>query len=105
MECAMANSKVMRLPEPQILFMGFGDSSLNFELRVWISNVDDRLTVRSDLHRDIDARFRQAGIVIAFPQRDLHIHKVDKKAAPGHQDYEIRRSSEAAVGGDGEDNG
>jgi small-conductance mechanosensitive channel len=105
MQCAMANSKVMRMPEPQILFMGFGDSSLNFELRTWISNVDDRLTVRSDLHRDIDARFRQAGIVIAFPQRDLHIHTVDNKAAPDLQNYEIRRSSEAAVDDDGDDNG
>lgn len=73
MECAETNSKVMRMPEPQILFRRFGESSLEFELRVWISNLGERLVVESELHHEIDRRFRQAGIEIAFPQRDLHI--------------------------------
>jgi potassium efflux system protein len=81
MECAMASSKVMRMPGPQVLFVNFGESSLDFELRVWMSNIDDRFTVRSQLHQDIDRRFRQAGIVIAFPQRDLHLRSVDKSAS------------------------
>jgi small-conductance mechanosensitive channel len=76
MECAMANSKVMRLPEPQVFFRKFGESALDFELRVWISNVDDRRQTESDLHRDIDQKFRQAGIEIAFPQRDLHLRSL-----------------------------
>jgi len=78
MECAMANSKVMRKPEPQVLFLKFGESSLDFELRVWISDIDDRLVIISQLHQEIDQRFRQAGIVIAFPQRDLHLRSVDE---------------------------
>jgi small-conductance mechanosensitive channel len=81
MKCAMANSKIMRMPEPQVLFLNFGESSLDFELRVWISNIDDRLVVKSELHQEIDRRFRQAGIVIAFPQRDLHLRSVDQAAS------------------------
>jgi potassium efflux system protein len=80
-EAAMASSKVMRLPEPQVFFVNFGESSLDFELRVWMSNIDDRFTVKSQLHQEIDSRFRQAGIVIAFPQRDLHLRTADKSAS------------------------
>jgi potassium efflux system protein len=80
-ECAMASSKVMRLPEPQVLFVNFGESSLDFELRVWILNIEDRFSVKSQLHQEIDSRFRQAGIVIAFPQRDLHLRSVDESAS------------------------
>jgi small-conductance mechanosensitive channel len=80
MECAMASSKVLRMPEPQVFFQNFGESSLDFELRLWISNVDDRLRVASDLRNEIDRRFREKGIEIAFPQRDLHIRSVDESS-------------------------
>ena len=80
-EAAMASSKVMRMPEPQVFFVNFGESSLDFELRVWMSNIDDRFTVKSQLHQEIDRRFRQAGIVIAFPQRDLHLRSADQAAS------------------------
>lgn len=60
-------------PEPKILFMNFGDSSLNFEVRAFIQNIDDRLQVASDLNFAIDAAFREEGIEIPFPQRDLHL--------------------------------
>jgi small-conductance mechanosensitive channel len=94
MECAMASSKVLRMPEPQVLFRDFGESSLDFELRVWISNVDDRLQVASDLRHDIDRRFQEKGIVIAFPQRDLHIRSVDESPGsilipPGDQQSDL----------------
>jgi potassium efflux system protein len=58
---------------PLVLFIGFGDSSLDFELRVYIGNIDHRLRVKSDLNFAIDAAFREAGVEIPFPQRDLHI--------------------------------
>jgi small-conductance mechanosensitive channel len=76
-ECALAHSRVLHSPEPQVLFRSFGDSSLDFELRVWVADVDTRLQVASDLHQDIDRRFRQAGIEIPFPQRDLHVRSVE----------------------------
>ena len=81
MKCAQASSNVLKMPAPQVLFRNFGESSLDFELRVWISNVDDMLVVESDLRHDIDRRFRDKGIEIAFPQRDLHIRSVDE--SPG----------------------
>ncbi|GMR18290.1 MAG: hypothetical protein BMS9Abin33_0696 [Gammaproteobacteria bacterium] len=61
------------VPEPRVLFMQFGESSLDFELRCYIRNIDRRLRVTSDINFAIDAAFREAGIEIPFPQRDLHI--------------------------------
>ena len=76
-ECALAHPGVMKNPEPRILFRSFGDSSLDFELRAWIADVDNKLQIESDLHQEIDRRFRQAGIEIPFPQRDLHVRSVE----------------------------
>jgi small-conductance mechanosensitive channel len=67
----------MKSPEPQVLFHGFGDSALDFELRAWIADVDARLQVASDLHQDVDRRFRQVGIVMPFPQQDLQVPGVE----------------------------
>ncbi len=61
------------MPEPKVLFRAFGDSSLNFELRVFLYDVDSRLSIISDLNFAIDKAFREAGIEIPFPQRDLHV--------------------------------
>jgi small-conductance mechanosensitive channel len=78
MTCAKANPKVVSEPAPQVLFLSFGDSSLDFELRVWIVDADYRLIVKSELHQEIDRSFREAKIVIAFPQRDLHLRSMDE---------------------------
>ena len=61
------------MPKPYVLFRSFGDSSLDFELRLFIYNIDDRLRVTSDINFAIDKAFREAGIEIPFPQRDLHV--------------------------------
>ena len=79
--CAAENDSVMHTPEPLVFFRQFGDSSLDFELRAWIWDVSNRLRVISELHQEVDRRFREAGIEIAFPQRDLHIRSVDTSAA------------------------
>lgn len=67
-------------PSPSPIFTGFGDSSLDFELRVWIADISKRLRVRSDLLQQIDQRFREEGVEIPFPQRDLHLRSVDRRA-------------------------
>lgn len=59
--------------KPQIHFRSFGDSSLNFELRVMIYNIKNIYQVESDLNFAVDNAFKEAGITIPFPQRDLHI--------------------------------
>jgi potassium efflux system protein len=76
-EIAAADERVMNDPEPVVLFNGFGDSSLCFELRVHITGISNRLPVRHAINVAIDDRFREAGVEIAFPQRDLHIRSVD----------------------------
>jgi len=78
MACAKATSMLAKTPEPQVLFLSFGESSLDFELRVWILDVAERLIMQSELHQEIDRRFREAKIEIAFPQRDLHLRSVDE---------------------------
>ena len=76
--CGKENPWVAKTPDPQVLFLRFGESSLEFELRVWIMDVDQRLNAKSQIHQEIDRRFREAKIEIAFPQRDLHLRSVDE---------------------------
>jgi len=80
LECTRGNERIYKATEPQVLFLSFGESSLDFELRVWVKDVDDRLTASSELHQEIDRRFREANIEIAFPQRDLHVRSIDDSA-------------------------
>ncbi len=71
-EIANAHSKVLKDPEPSAVFTLFGDNSLNLALRCFIPSPDDRWPVTTDLHSQINKRFHEAGVVIAFPQRDVH---------------------------------
>jgi potassium efflux system protein len=85
---ASESRRVLRDPAPQVLFLGFGDSSLSFELRVFVRNVAQLFPARHDLHMSVDKAFREAGIEIAFPQRDLHVRSLpaDVKLPPGSRD-------------------
>ncbi|MFC1719556.1 mechanosensitive ion channel family protein [Pseudomonadota bacterium] len=61
-----------QVPDPYVLFLDFGDSSLDFELRAIIQNINRRLHVISDLNRAINTEFNKHGIEIPFPQRDVN---------------------------------
>ncbi len=65
------------LSNPFVLFRTFGDSSLNFELRCFLINVDSRLGVLSDINFEINRLFLEHEIEIPFPQRDLNIKNLD----------------------------
>ena len=67
---------VLEDPEPSVLFLGFGDSSLNLVARCFVGRMDQRMPTTSELHTKINEAFNAAGIVIAFPQRDLHLDTV-----------------------------
>lgn len=67
---------VLQDPEPWILFEGFGDSSLNFRLRIW-TPMDVGLTTKSQVTMDIYDGLNEAGITIPFPQQDLHLKTID----------------------------
>jgi potassium efflux system protein len=71
-----------RAPAPRALFMGFGDSSLDFELRVRVQRIERRFSVMSDINFEIDKAFREAGVSIPFPQRDLHVVSYPEQMAP-----------------------
>ena len=73
LESLKANNKILDNPAPQVLFMGFGDSSLDFELRVFLRSFDDRIPAKHMIHTDINKVLEAAGISIPFPQRDLNI--------------------------------
>jgi len=81
LEVAEANEMVISHPAPSPVFTGFGESSLDFELRVWLDNPNNLIAARSDLGMEIDQRFREGGIEIPFPQRDLHLRSVDPLVA------------------------
>lgn len=75
-QVAADNARVLSNPPPQALFLGFADSSLSFELRVYIRHVSGVLPTRHALHMAIDEAFREADIEISFPQRDLHLRSL-----------------------------
>jgi small-conductance mechanosensitive channel len=71
---AREHPDVLDEPAPDVLFLGFGDSALNFELRVWtIRQVQTPKTLASDLYYSIFRCLGENGIEIPFPQRDLHL--------------------------------
>ena len=74
--CAEANPHVLKQPAPYVLFRNFGDSSLDFQLRCFLTDIDYFLRVPSDLRFTIDEAFRKESIEIPFPQRDLHVKSV-----------------------------
>ncbi len=71
------NPKIVDDPPPTVVFELFADSTLNITIRAFLDQIENRLLVIDDLHCRINAAFNEAGIVIAFPQRDLHISSVD----------------------------
>jgi small-conductance mechanosensitive channel len=73
---ARANPDVLEDPEPRVVFLAFGDSALEFELRVWTATMSQRPhAFRSSLLFEVWDRFKAAGIEIPFPQRDLHLRQ------------------------------
>lgn len=78
---AKGHDLVLKSPAPEVLLMDLGESSLEFELRVWIQDADSRIGVRSQLYQEILQRFAESKIEIPFPQRDLHVRSVDESIA------------------------
>jgi potassium efflux system protein len=79
LEAAASNERVLDNPKPWAIFLGFGDSSLDFRLLFWIADADTRLTIQSEVAVSINQLIKEAGIEIPFPQRDLHLRSADAK--------------------------
>lgn len=76
-QAATENNRVLKNPAPKTWFREFGDSSLNFMLLCWIPNAVEKFDVISELNHAIDKGFRENGIEIPFPQRDLHLRSAE----------------------------
>ena len=72
-EVAEEQPEVLTNPGPEVLHAGFGDSSWNMRLRAWIGDPKRHPHVRSALNCAIVRKFRENGVEISFPQRDLHV--------------------------------
>ncbi|MFC1885403.1 mechanosensitive ion channel family protein, partial [Thermodesulfobacteriota bacterium] len=88
LKAAKENEKVIKNPEPFVLFADFGDNALIFEIYFWISirKIIERKFIESGLRFRIDELFREAGIIIAFPQRDVHLdsqHPIEFRIVDG----------------------
>lgn len=77
-DVAKAHPRVLKMPEPRVLFMDFGDSALQFKLLFNINNSYAHLQIKSDLRYEIDKQFRERKVTIPFPQRDVHLIKSEK---------------------------
>ncbi len=73
LKCADASPFVVRFPEPMVTWNDFGASSLDFELRCFLSDISKGLQARTELRYAIWRAFKEEGIEIPFPQQDVHI--------------------------------
>lgn len=74
LEIAQNHPLILHEPEPAAFLIGFGDSTLNFELQVFTGKLAHRMKLEHGLRILIDQRFAEAGIEIAFPQMDVHLY-------------------------------
>lgn len=70
---AINHPDVLKDPAPEVRFLEFGSSSLDFDLLVWIDKPSKQYVVRSQINFEIDAVFRKENIQIPFPQQDVHL--------------------------------
>ncbi|MGR8998577.1 MAG: mechanosensitive ion channel domain-containing protein [Gammaproteobacteria bacterium] len=101
---------VLAEPEPSVWFMGFGDSSLNFSVFIFVSELANRLPATHDVHVRLEKALAEHNIEIPFPQRDIHVRsvasdssavsfypeKVPANAPDGNQDYMVGKYAKAA---------
>jgi small-conductance mechanosensitive channel len=80
LDAARSSSRTLQMPEPKCLMIGFGDNSVDLELRFWIDDPSNGVgNVRSEVFLAIWDRFQKEGIEIPFPQRDIHISGLSNK--------------------------
>jgi potassium efflux system protein len=71
-EAAEEDENVLTEPAPSVTFESFGDNALGLFLHAYVQSIDKRLRIITGLHTAINNKFNEAGIVISFPQRDIH---------------------------------
>ena len=82
LDVAKSNPLVLEEPEPTVLFLGFGDNSYDFEMRAFVRESSQRLTLIHELHMAVERALREHDIEIPYPQRDIHVHAVETPLNP-----------------------
>jgi len=101
-EVALSHPGVLRNPEPFVIFVGFGASSLDFQLCYFIGDVLNGLGVKNDTRVMILERFREEGIEIPFPQQEVHVHRNSRLSpavrtiTPGNDGSEVSSQTTAS---------
>lgn len=83
LQAADENARVLTDRVPRSFLIDFGASSLDFELRVFVGAMTDRLAVRDEINRRLIELFEESGIAFAYPQLDLHLRDVPDKLTAG----------------------
>ena len=73
LETTAAHPLVLKEPAPAVLFLKFGESALEFEVRVFVRELANRLPLTHDLHQQILQAMRKHRIEMPFPQREVHV--------------------------------
>jgi small-conductance mechanosensitive channel len=92
---ARANPRILRDPPPQAIFMGFGDSSINFELRAWTDQFREWRQVLSELAVAVYDAVHEAGMTFPFPQREVRLLHDPEAGAAASPRPEGRRQAAA----------
>jgi len=70
---ARAHPEVLKTPAPQAVFIAFGDSSINFELRAWTNRFERWPKIQTELAGGVYAALHRAGMTLPFPQREVRV--------------------------------
>ena len=73
-EAVLTHPQVLRYPKPQVRFLAFGESSLDFDVMVWIRDPKQQFDIKSDLYYLLEANLRRYQIELPFPQREVNVH-------------------------------
>ena len=73
MQVLQAQEDILAYPEPSIIFMNFGASSLDFEIRFWIKDLESTMSISTNLRLALNKAYKEKGIEIPFPQTDIHV--------------------------------
>ena len=81
LEAGTAQPRTLKQPEPVVRLMEFADSGIALELRIWLTDPEEGIgSIRSDINLAIWHGFKEAGITIPFPQRDVHLRYMNSPA-------------------------
>ena len=90
-EAALRCPKVARQPPPEILFTGYGDNALQFQVRIWIADYEFWPQIESEVYTYFWYALRRNRIEIPYPIRTVHLHSIPEADAVAERDRQVAR--------------